>query len=75
MKQNKRELKDASVADLVRRKKVSREYLRSLSPLEKVEQLFALQDQYFQMLVIREKNSGPPVPEKWKKWYKARHPD
>lgn len=60
------------IKDLKRRKKTSREYLRSLSPLEKVEKLVALQNQYYQMLAIREQNGGRPIPEKWREWYKAR---
>ncbi len=47
-------------------------YLRSLSPLEKIEKLVQLQEQYYQMLEIREQNGGRPIPEKWQKWHKAR---
>jgi hypothetical protein len=60
------------IFNLAQRKKVSRDYLRSLSPLEKVEKLVQLQEQYYQMLLIREQNGGCPIPEKWKKWHKAR---
>lgn len=62
-----------SVADLDRRKKNSRQYLRSLTPSEKIAKLVALQEQYYQMLAIRERNDGRPIPEKWRKWYNARH--
>lgn len=72
MTQAQADLQNASILDLTRRKGVSREYLRSLSPLEKVEKLCALQTQYYEMLVIREMNGGKPIPEKWKKWYAAR---
>ncbi len=61
------------IEDLNRRKKVSRSYLRSLSPLEKIEKLVQLQEQYYQMLEIREQNGGRPIPEKWQKWYRARY--
>lgn len=61
------------IKDLTQRKKVSRDYLRSLSPTEKVEKLVQLQEQYYQMLLIREQNGGRPIPEKWKKWHKARY--
>ena len=60
------------IEDLTKRKKVSRAYLRSLSPAEKVEKLVQLQEQYYQMLLIREQNGGRPIPEKWQKWHKAR---
>lgn len=68
----KNNLQDEIIKDLQQRKKVSRNYLRSLSPLEKIEKLVALQEQYYQMLLIREQNGGRPIPEKWKKWHKAR---
>jgi hypothetical protein len=60
------------IEDLNRRKKVSREFLRSLSPLEKIEKLVQLQEQYYQMLEIREQNGGRQIPEKWQKWHRAR---
>ncbi|HQU83069.1 MAG TPA: hypothetical protein PKY59_08100 [Pyrinomonadaceae bacterium] len=60
------------IEDLNDRKKTSRSYLRSLSLPEKVEKLVQLQNQYYQMLLIREQNGGRPIPEKWRKWYKAR---
>lgn len=65
-------MKVKTIKDLVERKKSSRNYLRSLSPLEKIEKLVQLQNQYYQMLLIREQNGGKPIPEKWRKWYKAR---
>lgn len=68
----KKKMQDASVADLKRRKKISRDYIRSLSPIEKIEKLVALQKQYYQMLEIRQENGGKPIPEKWQKWHKAR---
>lgn len=61
-----------SVLNLKRRKKISRDYLRSLSPIEKVEKLVALQNQYYEVLRIREQNGGKPIPANWRKWYKAR---
>jgi hypothetical protein len=57
---------------LAERKWVSRNYLRSLSPLEKIAKLVDLQEQYYQMLVIREQNGGRPIPQKWRKWRAAR---
>jgi hypothetical protein len=66
-------LQEEVIKDLNRRKKVSREFLRSLSPLEKIEKLVQLQEQYYQMLEIREQNGGRPIPEKWQKWYRVRH--
>jgi hypothetical protein len=61
------------INDLIKRKKTSREYMRSLSPLEKIEKLVQLQEQYYQILKIREQNGGRPIPEKWRKWHKARY--
>lgn len=69
----KDKIQNEVVEDLTRRKKVSREYLRSLSPLEKIEKLVELQEQYYQMLLIREQNGGRPIPERWRKWRKARY--
>ena len=64
---------DKVLADLKQRKKTSRKYLRSLTPAEKIARLVDLQEQYYQMLVIREKNGGRAVPERWQKWHKARY--
>lgn len=61
------------IKELERRKKISRDHLRSLSPLEKIEKLVTLQEQYYETLLIREQNGGRPIPEKWRKWYQARH--
>ena len=69
----KNKLAEKTIEDLNRRKQISREYLRSLSPLEKIEKLVQLQEQTYQMLLIREQNGGRPIPEKWKKWYKAKY--
>lgn len=68
----KSRLQNEVIENLNKRKKTSREYLRSLSPLEKIEKLVQLQEQYYQFLLIREQNGGKPIPEKWRKWYKAR---
>lgn len=62
-----------SIEDLKRRKNVFREYLRSLSPTEKIAQLVVLQHHYYELLTIREKNGGRPIPEKWRKWHRARY--
>lgn len=61
------------IADLERRKKTSREFLRSLSPTEKIAKLVELQEQYYKMLETREQNGGREIPEKWRKWHKARY--
>ena len=61
------------IEDLTKRKKRSREYLRSLSPAEKIAKLVELQERYYQMLVIRQKNSGRNIPLNWQKWHKARY--
>jgi hypothetical protein len=61
-----------TIQQLTQRKKISRAYLRSLSPLEKIAKLVDLQEQYYQMLLIREQNGGRPIPPKWQKWRIAR---
>ncbi len=61
------------IEDLENRKKVSREFLRSLSPTEKIAKLVDLQEQYYAMLEIREQNGGRVIPEKWRKWQTARN--
>jgi hypothetical protein len=73
MEKNPDNLQAEIIADLTRRKKISRDHLRSLSPEEKIAQLVVLQERYYQFLVAREKNGGRPIPEKWRKWHKARH--
>ncbi len=69
----KNNLQAQVIANLTGRKKTSREYLSSLSPEEKIAKLVDLQEHYYQTLVIREANGGRKIPEKWQKWYKARH--
>jgi len=61
------------INDLMRRKQISREYLRSLSPAEKIARLVDLQERYYQTLLIREQNGGRKIPERWQKWHKARY--
>lgn len=68
-----KDLQVTTIKDLTRRKEKSRAYLRSLSPEEKIKKLITLQEQYYQILKIREENAGRPIPEKWQKWYKARY--
>lgn len=69
----KNNLQAEVIADLERRKKISREYLCSLSPAEKISRLVDLQQRYYRMLAAREKNGGRPIPERWRKWHKARY--
>jgi len=69
----KNNLQSEIINDLTRRKRISREYLRSLPPSEKIAQLVALQEKYYQMLVVREQNGGRSIPERWRKWHKARY--
>ncbi len=69
----KNNLQTKVITDLKRRKKTSREFLRSLSPTEKIAKLFDLQEQYYKMLKIREQNGGREIPEKWRKWHTARY--
>lgn len=68
----KNSLQAEVVEDLKRRKKTSRDYLRNLSPAEKIAKLVELQEHYYEMLKIREQSGGRKIPEKWRKWHKAR---
>ncbi len=69
----KNDLQAQIIADLKRRKKTSREFLRSLSPEEKIAKLVELQERYYEMLKLREQNGGREIPEKWRKWHTARY--
>ncbi len=69
----KNDLQTKIIADLERRKKHSREFLRNLSPEEKIAKLVELQEQYYAMLKAREQNGGRAIPEKWRKWHAARY--
>ena len=66
-------MNDSVEFDLQERKTLSREFLRSLSPDEKVRHLVALQEQYYSMLKVREANGGKAIPGEWQKWFAARH--
>ncbi len=61
------------ISDLKTRKKRSREFLRNLSPEEKIAKLVRLQEQYYEMLKVRQQNGGLPIPERWRKWHAARY--
>ena len=67
------DLQTEVVEDLKRRKKTSREFLRNLTPTEKIAKLVDLQEHYYAMLKIREQNGGREIPEKWRKWQTARN--
>ncbi len=69
----KNDLQTEIIADLKRRKKSSRKFLRSLSPEEKIARLVELQERYYQMLETRERNGGRAIPERWRKWHAARY--
>jgi hypothetical protein len=69
----KNDLQTEIVEDLARRKNRSREFLRNLSPSEKIARLVELQERYYQMLKTREENGGRAIPERWRKWYRARY--
>ncbi len=57
------------------RKRSARKKISTLSPIEKISLLADLQEQYFAVLSIREKTGGKAIPDRWRKWYSARHPD
>lgn len=67
------DLQTEVINDLNRRKKRSRQFLRSLSPSEKIAKLVELQEQYYAMLKAREQNGGREIPERWRKWHTARY--
>ena len=69
----KNDLQTEVIEDLKERKKASHEFLRSLSPTEKIAKLIELQEQYYEMLKVREQNGGRAIPEKWRKWHTARY--
>jgi phosphopantetheine adenylyltransferase len=69
----KNNLQAEIIEDLTERKKRSREFMRSLSPEEKIARLVELQERYYKMLEIREQNGGSPIPGRWRKWHKARY--
>lgn len=69
----KNDLQTEVIDDLKQRKKTSREFLRSLSPSEKIARLVDLQKQYYKMLEIRERNGGRKIPDRWRKWNEARN--
>lgn len=63
---------EAVIADLTRRKAVSRAHLRSLPLDQKLEELDRLQENYYSMLELREHSGGKPIPARWRKWREAR---
>jgi hypothetical protein len=69
----KNSLQAEVIEDLTRRKKRSRKFLRSLPAAEKIAKLVELQEQYYAMLKAREENGGQKIPERWRKWHKARY--
>lgn len=69
----KNDLQTEVIEDLKRRKKRSHEYLRSLSPSEKIAKLVELQERCYEMLKTREENGGRAIPERWRKWHAARY--
>lgn len=60
----KNNLQTEVINDLERRKKRSREFLRPLSPEEKIAKLVELQERYYAMLKAREQNGGRAIPGK-----------
>lgn len=66
------DIKQQAIDDLTRRKKSFRRYMYGLSPTEKIKHLELLQHRYYAVLEAREKNGGRSIPERWRKWRKAR---
>ena len=65
------ELEKAVIEDLKQRKANFRNYVRNLSPTEKIVQLELLQKRYYALLKTREANGGRKVPENWRRWNEA----
>jgi len=62
---------NTSVANLKKLKARSRRKVRALSTAEKIRRLEALQERYFELLIIRLANSGRPIPGGWLRWKEA----
>jgi hypothetical protein len=60
-----------SIEQLKKQKRIFRNYMKHLSVAEKINHLTNLQWQYYELLEIREKNGGRPIPEKWQRWRNA----
>ena len=65
------ELQQATIEDLKRRKANFRNYVRNLSPTEKIVQLEILQKRSYALMKAREANGGRKVPENWERWNDA----
>lgn len=59
------------IGDLRRRKANFRNYVRDLSPTQKILELEALQERFYELMKVREENGGLPVPDGWRRWHKA----
>lgn len=59
------------ILELRRRKGNFRNYVRNLSPTEKILELEALQERCYEIMEIREQNGGLPIPDQWKRWRQA----
>lgn len=62
---------NSSVAMLVEQKRKYREHVRNMSLSDRLRRLEALQEQTYEILLIREANGGKPIPEGWQRWKKA----
>jgi|GEM_PF-1226125 len=63
---------DPSVERLVAQKQQYGGYVKNLSLSDRLRRLERLQEQTYEILSIREKNGGKPIPQAWQKWAKAR---
>ncbi|MEO7539617.1 MAG: hypothetical protein ABIV21_06295 [Pyrinomonadaceae bacterium] len=63
---------DSAAKDLSKKKRTSREHVRSLPLEDKIEKLVELQGQYYEMLKLRASNGGLPIPAKWQRWRSVR---
>lgn len=63
--------KNEVIEDLTRRKAAMRQYLRNLSPTEKIIQLELLQKRTYNLAETRQQNGKGEIQDKLKIWRKA----
>ena len=59
------------VAELRSRKASVRATMRNMTPTQKIIQLEALQERFYELLEIRRQNFGRPIPDEWQRWKRA----
>ncbi len=62
-----------SLEAFLEQKRRYRTHVRNLSLSDRLRQLEALQEQSYEILLIREANGGRPVPIGWRRWAEAQN--